>query len=347
MLSRVLKDDRCLYVIFVGPAWHGFEDYARRQDRDGRRRLLLKTVAVPLPWFLREVKRQPENLKTEKFPRSVDIAPIMHLGNHSLAVSGIALNDGQSPNAGDIEASEVECTENSTKYSMSVFKTPYQTSTFDTDLTTPCDLHTATYRGDIQQTELENSLVQENYARALGADCRSPRPGVTNVNIRESSTQSRRSGQRDSVGRAFNVIPRNRVGQRIDPLIKSNKDLRLKMSGEKWCSNYQLKGLCPIKNCIFRHGPLDDAGKNTLLSLARGNPCRNGNGCDGEDCFAGHHCPYNPCKKGKRCSFSRQQPDMHIQDKRIVNFEDLSQPGLHRPRNWLGNSQPRAQGNWH
>ena len=115
-----------------------------------------------------------------------------------------------------------------------------------------------------------------------------------------------------------NTIPRNRIGQRVDPPVDFDKELRAKMQKERWCSNYHLKGSCPINECRFRHGTLDNAGKNALLSLTRGNYCRNGNGCKEPDCYAGHQCPYEPCNKEKDCHFP---PEMHVADKQIVNME--------------------------
>ena len=119
------------------------------------------------------------------------------------------------------------------------------------------------------------------------------------------------------------TIPRNRAGERVDPPITFNKDLRVKMRAEQWCSNHHLRGHCPIQGCHFRHGSLDDAGKNALLSLTRGNCCRNGQNCDEEDCYAGHQCPYDPCRKGKACHFP---PDMHVTDRQIVNIKGSDPP---------------------
>ncbi len=126
-----------------------------------------------------------------------------------------------------------------------------------------------------------------------------------------------------------NTIPRNQIGQRIDLPIDVDKDLRAKMQKERWCSNYHLKGSCPIKDCRFRHGTLDGDGKNALLSLSRGNYCRNGNGCEEQDCYAGHQCPHDPCSKEETCHFP---PEMHITDKQVVNIEVPLSPNSCRRR---------------
>ena len=119
-------------------------------------------------------------------------------------------------------------------------------------------------------------------------------------------------------GRLPTVVPRNSAGQRIDLPVTFDKDLRSKMRAEQWCSNHHLKGHCSVQGCYFRHGSLDHAGKSTLLSLTRGNYCRNGNCCDIADCYAGHQCPYVPCRKEESCHFP---PDMHIADRLVVNVD--------------------------
>lgn len=242
MLKRVLGNEQCLQVILVGPTWHSFEKFMHNQDRDGCRRLLLKTTSIPLPDWLREVETR------------------LHLRRASY-------NEAH-----------------------------------------------------VQKAKSEKIRVQRSCASVPTATLVYKKPEAADTNRMESSNHDSQNVESIYIGRSSDVIPRNRAGQRVDPPIKFNKVLRLQMSREKWCSNHQLKGVCPFAVCEFKHDLLDEAGRNALLSLARGNPCRRGNSCNEKDCYAGHHCPYNPCQKGKDCSFSKQHIDMHVHDKQIVNM---------------------------
>ena len=331
VLDRVLKDDRCLQVVFVGPTWHGFENYVLHQHRDEQRLWLSKTSSIPLPGFLQEVTQRPKVVKWQSFP-TINTVPITNSRGPVTASCGNALNGAQDSKARDVAATDVECSGSSTKYTTSATNTPYRTGTLDTVLTTPADLCTTT------NSKAEDNLVQESCARILGSTRRPSRLGATDFDVQDISACSRDDVRTEKAEGLTKFIPRNRAGHRVDPPIKFNKELRLQMSGEKWCSNHQLKGRCPFDNCEYKHDLLDDAGKNALLSLARGNPCRKGNACDEEDCYAGHHCPYNPCKKGRACSFAKQHQDMHVHDKQIVNIEGFSQPWSHRHRPSTGSS---------
>lgn len=303
----------------------------QRQHRYGQRLFLSKTSAIPLPGLFREVRQRSKVAKIQWLPSIDTVLSVDLRGQVPFSRVG-ALDGGQVSSGRDVRASDVVCTRILTKHPTSAINMPYHTGTLDTDLTAPVELCTVSDNGHLQTTEAMDNLVRHNSATTSGSSCRSPRLRTIGVDTGESSACGHENVQKEDAEQAAKKIPRNQAGQRVDPPIKVDKDVRLRISGEKWCSNHQLKGHCSFSNCGFKHDLLHEAGKDALLSLARGNPCRKGNACNDTDCYAGHHCPYNPCKKGKACPFSKHDQDMHVHDRQIVDVESLSQPWSHQHR---------------
>lgn len=113
------------------------------------------------------------------------------------------------------------------------------------------------------------------------------------------------------------MILHNSKGQRIDPPIEFQQEIRNKLAGwtPKLCNNHHLRGCCAYgSTCGYQHGSLTKDYRNALRALAREQPCRSGNDCKDPECYAGHRCPRNK-RCGRACRF---QPAMHIKDTRTV-----------------------------
>ncbi|MCJ1357228.1 MAG: hypothetical protein MMC33_007224 [Icmadophila ericetorum] len=118
------------------------------------------------------------------------------------------------------------------------------------------------------------------------------------------------------------VIPRNKYGQRVDPMIQYDKSEVKRVQKIKMCNVHFLRNDCPYGN-ECEHDHFYKPNKNELLTLrfiARQTPCRFGTGCDDTKCIYGHRCPTGQegskdCRFGASCRFD---PDMHGIDLKVV-----------------------------
>ena len=128
----------------------------------------------------------------------------------------------------------------------------------------------------------------------------------------------RKSPLRLHQARSASFIYRNRSGQRIDPPTHPIESIAQWVRAQKFCNDYFLRGECLNDFCKSRHdGRLDREQLEALRHVARGLPCRHGNGCRDPECYAGHLCPMGGCRMEK-CRF---WPQMHVADKRIVEHD--------------------------
>ena len=280
-------------------------------------------MAIPLPESAEEVA----SLSAVSSSR-VSTVPTVHQRNHGLTVRGLRFIYDQC----------FFC--NSSVRNLPSFREYIEVSahaeTLDSNWTVLKNIDAVTCRESLNKAEWERNFFRKSQER-FPSHTRQPSWGKVHDddgdgsscpervvvqgkgNSKNESSSPRQDDfifSKHNATQRYKIIPRNRSGQRIDIPVTFDKDLRAKMRDEQWCSNHHLRGLCPVEGCRFRHGFLDEASKNALLSLTRGNSCRNGNACEVEDCYAGHQCPYDPCRKGAACHFSR---DMHITDRQIVN----------------------------
>lgn len=283
-------------------------------------RLLSKTSAIPLPSYLCEIQKRPQVSETWLY-LCIETVPSTQFEQSTYSDHKTTLADIRSAKVTDAVATDTKCTEDSLGHLVGHANTQHLSDTHEMRSMMPTRPCLVSDGGCNHQTVIQSETIQKDGTKETATVRRLPRSEMNGTNTRGVSVASTVHTQDEKGRRLTKTISRNEAGQRVDPPINFDADVRLKLGGEKWCSNYQLKDYCPFSTCDFKHDTLDEAGKMALLSLARGSPCRRGNSCDQADCYAGHHCPYEPCKKGKACSFSKLHGNMHVHDKRIVNIE--------------------------
>ncbi|KIW03689.1 hypothetical protein, variant [Verruconis gallopava] len=109
------------------------------------------------------------------------------------------------------------------------------------------------------------------------------------------------------------TIPRNRKGQRLDPIVKFDRAEIDRVRKMKMCNVHYLRQECPYGNkCTHKHDK--DPSKRELEVLkvvARFACCRSGSSCDDPRCIYGHRCQAPerldptkwPNERGKTCIF--------------------------------------------
>jgi len=117
-------------------------------------------------------------------------------------------------------------------------------------------------------------------------------------------------------------IPRNRYGQRVDPILNYDKNEVNRVKKIHMCNIHYLRGDCPYgDDCSHDHAYKPSKNEFTTLKyVARMTPCRFGMECDDLKCIYGHRCPlsregYKDCYFKENCRF---EPDMHGIDTNVV-----------------------------
>lgn len=86
------------------------------------------------------------------------------------------------------------------------------------------------------------------------------------------------------------IIPRNRYGQRVDPVMSYDKTEVYRVKKIKMCNVHYLRKDCPFGDgCTHDHSY--EPSKNevqTLRCVARMTPCKYGSDCDDIQCIYGH-----------------------------------------------------------
>ncbi|KAG8530314.1 uncharacterized protein KY384_004816 [Bacidia gigantensis] len=117
-------------------------------------------------------------------------------------------------------------------------------------------------------------------------------------------------------------VPRNRLGQRVDPVGTYDPQEVKRIKSKKMCNVHFLRNDCPYDPCTHDH--YFQPTKNELATLryvSRMTPCKFGLECDDLKCIYGHRCPVDregskECKFGENCRFELES---HGIDRRIVN----------------------------
>lgn len=125
------------------------------------------------------------------------------------------------------------------------------------------------------------------------------------------------------------TIPRNRLGQRVDLIIKHDKAEVDRVKKMKMCNTHYLRGSCPYgDNCSHSHKPKPaNADLQTLKLVARMAPCQNGSDCEDLKCIYGHICPAPEGRNGENCIFDKncRFPDhLHKIDRTVVRTVKVS-----------------------
>ena len=117
------------------------------------------------------------------------------------------------------------------------------------------------------------------------------------------------------------TVPRNRYGQRVDPVVTYDPSEIKRIKSKKLCNVHHLRNDCPYDPCTHDH--FYNPTKNelsTLRYISRMTPCKYGTDCDDPKCIYGHRCPNDKehsreCKWGENCRFDR---DLHGIDRKVV-----------------------------
>lgn len=119
------------------------------------------------------------------------------------------------------------------------------------------------------------------------------------------------------------AIPRNRKGQRIDPLMKHDKEEVDRVKKLKMCNVHYLRRECPyVDTCTHVHDYKPTTSEiQTLKLVARMAPCMHGSECVDEKCLYGHNCPAPEGRDGQDCIFGsacRFPSTLHRIDRTVV-----------------------------
>ncbi|KAL2053006.1 hypothetical protein ABVK25_006643 [Lepraria finkii] len=106
-------------------------------------------------------------------------------------------------------------------------------------------------------------------------------------------------------------VPRNRYGQRIDPVAQYDPNEVKRIKKLKMCNVHFLRNDCPYDPCTHDHHYKPNKNElATLRYVSRMTPCKFGSECDDLKCIYGHRCPSDQegkkdCRWGENCRFDR------------------------------------------
>ena len=152
-----------------------------------------------------------------------------------------------------------------------------------------------------------------------------PSPASTS-HAKASSITSAKDAVLANAAQSSETIPRNRKGQRIDPIITHDKEEVDRVKRLKLCNVHFLRQGCPYGDtCSHDHRYRPSVKELRTLSLvARMAPCNKGTDCDDPKCLYGHHCmapegrdPGKLCIFGDGCKFPRE---LHHIDRNVVKM---------------------------
>ena len=116
-------------------------------------------------------------------------------------------------------------------------------------------------------------------------------------------------------------VPRNRYGQRIDPVVQYDPNEVKRIKKLKLCNVHFLRKDCPYDPCTHDHYYKPNQNElATLRYVSRMTPCKFGSECDDLKCIYGHRCPSDTegkkdCRWGENCRFDRE---LHGIDRNVV-----------------------------
>ena len=178
---------------------------------------------------------------------------------------------------------------------------------------------------------LAQSNYQTNFQPVLTASTPSPTPGnASTMNPKAPSWASTANAaaqivsppptpQPSLASLPSSDIPRNRKGQRIDPITQYDKTETARVKQLHLCNVHFLRGDCPYDPCTHNHNYKPTKNElATLRVIARMVPCRFGSECDDPKCMYGHRCPLSndgkkECRFGVDCNFDRSLHGLDLQ----------------------------------
>ena len=123
------------------------------------------------------------------------------------------------------------------------------------------------------------------------------------------------------IPKAAQDIPRNRHGQRIDPVVQYDPQEIKRIKRMKLCNVHHLRNDCPYDPCTHDHHYKPNNNElATLRYVSRMTPCKFSSECDDLKCIYGHRCPNDSegksdCRWGENCRFERE---LHGIDRSII-----------------------------
>lgn len=118
----------------------------------------------------------------------------------------------------------------------------------------------------------------------------------------------------------------NKNGFRLDPYIPPSgletlSRLKAHTSRQRVCNNFHLNGFCESgDHCIYDHGPIEEAFKQALESLARSMPCSKRGTCRNATCTCGHVCQNLDCIHRGGKAYCRLSSQSHAEDWTVARF---------------------------
>jgi len=112
--------------------------------------------------------------------------------------------------------------------------------------------------------------------------------------------------------KAAKEVPRNRHGQRIDPVVQYDPQEVKRIKKMKMCNVHFLRNDCPYDPCTHDHHYKPNRNElATLRYVSRMTPCKFGSECDDLKCIYGHRCPNDvegkrDCRWGENCRFEKE-----------------------------------------
>lgn len=121
--------------------------------------------------------------------------------------------------------------------------------------------------------------------------------------------------------KAIKEVSRNRLGQRIDPVVQYDPQEVKRIKKMKMCNVHYLRNDCPYDPCTHDHHYKPNKNElATLRYVSRMTPCKFGSECDDLKCIYGHRCPNDvegktDCRWGENCRFEKE---LHGIDRIVV-----------------------------
>ena len=187
----------------------------------------------------------------------------------------------------------------------SVFFRPIEKST----LTGPIEIQVHPPPPELFQN-LDDSRVLEIFHKTPSSTIRYP--GKVDQDDAEGEASRPSASTKDSMF----TIPRNVVGQRIDPVVDVSQELIEGVKKKGACKDAYLRGECRRMRCKFGHGVLKWQELDALRGYARRLPCKYESKCLDASCYWGHMCPWGPKCEPSRCRFK----NMHVVDFQINHY---------------------------
>lgn len=216
------------------------------------------------------------------------------------------------------------------------FETKYRTARFDGLFrTTKINVYQQNYNEQRQSSPVAQSMglpappsqYQSPYQPTIQSNMtRTPSASTTNSTTLNPTAQTWATAamnnlhlasppptpQPTPITKAAQQVPRNRYGQRVDPVLSYDPNEVKRIKKLKMCNVHFLRDDCPYDPCTHDHDYRPTKNElATLKYVSRMTPCKFGTDCDDLRCIYGHRCPNDSegkkdCRFGENCRFDRE-----------------------------------------